>query len=122
MALTVIARNDRIFPANADTPSDLPEGDGLRQPSDDIAFVERAGLKAPHQFVVKQRIYIREHRENGYVLRIVDARAVGRRTFEIDRIAMYSFVERPDGNTAFGRQQRGGDILAAQVGTTAAAW
>ena len=31
-ALTVIARNDRIFPANADTPSDLPEGDGLRQP------------------------------------------------------------------------------------------
>ena len=31
---------------------------------------------------------------------------------------MYSFVERPDGNTAFGRQQRGGDILAAQVGAT----
>lgn len=57
-ALTVIARNDRIFPANADTPSDLPEGDGLRQPSDDIAFVERAGLKASHQLVVKQRIYI----------------------------------------------------------------
>ncbi len=64
-ALTVIARNERIFPANADTPSDLPEGDGLRQPSDDIAFVERAGLKASHQLVVKQRIYIREHRENG---------------------------------------------------------